>query len=254
MTKRKLLELCSKLRKNEISKEEILKLKDLSDEEIDIVLKSKDKSYTIELISNNNFRELPKDIQQQLINILNSCEDIYGKAIYIIKVATNKNAISSGKVLELVRIISESQTILQAHKASLIACDFIAISTGEIEEITKIISKYRYEEQLEIAYQVAKNIHIAKSGRTLEVLKLISNAKDKREALRIFYNIVNLSKDIKIEDALENGTINSCDFWYMLSEDIDESIKLLDSLELADELPSELYIPNKNIPNNRLKK
>ena len=254
MTKRKLLELCNKLFKDEITKDEILKLKDLSDEEIDIVLKSKDKSYTIELLKNSNFRNLSKNTQQELLQIFNSCEDIYGKAIYIIKVATNKNAISSGNVVELVRIISEAQGINQAHNASIVACDYNAISTGQVAELAKIISECRYEEQLEIACHAARNIHIAKSGKIVEIVKLIAQANDKRAALRIFYNMVNLSKDISIESSLANGTIDSVDFWQVFSDDSEAALKLLNSFNINDEILPEMIITNEKNNHNTNKK
>ena len=219
MTKKKLMELYNKLWKSEITKNLIIKLKDLTDEEIDIVLISKETKYIIDLFNDNNFKELPKEFQQEIINALNSCENIYEKAPHIVRLATNKNAISSGFLLELIQIIKDIQGINQTYKASLVACNFTALSTGKIIDIIKLIGTCE-EEKLEIAYHAATNIHIAKSGKILETLKSIINAPSKSEALSIYYQIVNLSKEISVEEAMSTGAINLYDFWQIYPEDM----------------------------------
>lgn len=246
MTKHKLLDLCAKLRNKEITVEEISKLKELTDSEIDIALNSKNKIAIIELMTNRNFRTLSPEIKQQLINIVNDCNDAYGKVVHIINVATNEIAIASNQIIELVKVISEAKGIVQSYKASLVACNFNAIASGQVVELVRILSQCEHEDQLEVAYHAAINPYIIRSGQVTRIVRLISKAKDKEEALRIYYEVFNVSKEIKISDALVEDKIKAIDFWQVFSEEGEEVICLLDNFQLHEEIPSQMIITNKN--------
>ena len=254
MTKQKLLELCVKLRKKEITKAEILKLKDLNDKEIDIVLNVENKDILIKLLSHKNFKILSPQIRKQVIDIINKCEDKYGKSSHIVSVATNINSISTNLVVELATIISNAIGINQSYIASLVATNFNTISSGKVLEITKIISECLYEEQLNIAYHAAINLNIIKSGKVLNIIQSISYAKDKQEALDIYYKAVYSSLDIKPLDALSECKIQAIDFWQVFAEDGESALYILDNIEEQEELSKEIIITSDTLEKSKLKK
>lgn len=246
MTKQKLLELCQKLRKREITKTEILKLKELNDKEIDIVLNGINKDVLIKLLSNENFRTLPPVEKDQIINIINSCDDQYGKAEHIVNVATNVNAISSNLVVELAITISRAKGLNQSYISSLVACNFNSIVSGKVVSLVKILSECLNEEQLKIAYYAATNPHIIASGNAPQIVRLISNAKNKQEALDMYYKALNTTLSINPLDALSEGKISAIDFWQVFAEDGEEAIYLLDDLKETEELLPQTIITAKN--------
>lgn len=246
MTKQKLLELCIKLRHREITKTDILKLKVMNDEEVDLVLSSNNKYALMKLLSNENFRKLSSETKTKIIDIVNNCDDQYGKVEHIINVATNSNAISSNLVVELVTIVSHSKGINQSYISSVVACNFDYVISKEGLEIVKILSACLYEEQLQVAYHAAINHQIIRSGNAAKIVKSICEAKNKQEALDIYYKRVKEVIEINPLDTLSDGKINGIDFWQVFSEEGEAALYLLDNIQEEEHLPSAMMITSEN--------
>lgn len=236
MTKEMLLKLCSQ-QYGKISVDDILNLyKDLSDDEIEIILGSNNKVEIRTLITNENFKRLSQQIQKKLITII---DDGAHKGLtdftvnnMAVGVATNENAINSGCVVDLTRIVRNSRGYIQAQAAAYISCSSYAIATDSVIELALIASQFSSEinekEHLLVISQAATNSYITRSGRVVEIVKSIADAKDLSEALKIYNREVQKGKKIRIIDALQQGKITEIGFWDLFAEDYGSAMTILD--------------------------
>ena len=246
MTKEKLLELYKKLKQNEINAEFIEKLKYLKDEEIDIFLKSTNKKEVLELMKNENFNKLSKNIKQELISIINNCYALSGKLQHILNVATNKIAISSNQIVEICTSLSKAKGIFQTHKASLVACNLSSVASNQVLDLVEAICNCKDEEQANIAYCAAVNPYILRSGQVAKIVNLVVLAKDSGESLKIYYEILNSVKDIKVTEALSTGQVYAINFWEEFIQNSEETIKLLELFQLDEEITPNMLIYGTN--------
>lgn len=248
MTKSKLIDLLFKYQNRNITPEEIVMLKDLTDEEIDIVFNINNRSDVIGLLKNENFKSLPEETKSEILNTIKRLREGSIYLSFIIRAVTNKNIIESGNVLELIKLIVRSKGPNQIDQIIYIASNSIAISSSHVLEICKLIHRIeRDKEILKIIAFAATDIQIIKSGNVLNVIKRLILAKTKEEALKSYYNYVNKYKDLTLLDALSKGHINKIDFWNMLLENPEEAVTLIVQISGSDEIK-----PNETITQNQL--
>lgn len=241
MTKSKLLELYFKYQNKEITLEEIEELKFFTNEQIDIILNSKNKNDIMTLFKNENFKSLSKELQLEIIDIVNNLDPLSGYTAHIIKVATNKEAISNNNLLEIIKIISQSIDIYHLDKAALVAINPNAIASGHVLELVKILSNNGNDlDIINIAFKAAIDPFIIRSGQVLQVVKTIINSKNKQDAITAYYKYLNQFKGLTLLSALSNGTIKEVDFWNFFREDSEKAINLIIQRSQEDEITSNI--------------
>lgn len=242
MTNSKLIELLIKYQKREITGEDIFSLKDLTDEEIEIVLNTNHKNETIQLLTNENFKKLPGETKTEIIQLLSNIKEGSMYLTFIVRIATNKNIIEYGNVLEIINIIKKARSPIQIETIIQIASNKNVISSDKVVEICQLFTRREKDkEKLKIAAFAATDIHIIRSGNVLNVVKKIISAPNKEEALSLYYSYMNEYKDLTLLIALRKGNINKIDFWTALLENPEEAISLLVQINDKNEIgPNEI--------------
>lgn len=255
MTKGKLIELLKKYQRREITSDDIVSLKGLTDEEIDIVLKTNNKTEIINLLTNEIFKTLPEAIKKEIIEILITLKEGSIHTNFIIKAATNKNIIESGNLLEIIRLIVKQKNLFIINYILTIASNQNTIISDKVLEICKLISKYGNKpEQLKIATFAATDVYITRSGNVLKVVESILSAPDKESALNKYYGYVNRYKKLTAISALSKEYIKEIDFWNLLSEDPETAINLIVQIDSNEEIGLEEKITMEQLGISRTKK
>ena len=228
MTSTKLLELLVKLEHNKITKEEIIGLKEFTDEEIDLILNVKHKREIEELIRNKDFRSQPIEIQKQIIEIIDTYETTNDSLYYATKIAMDKNAINSDCIIELVKMAIQLKDEDKVFLVYTIACKHTAILNKDIVKIIKmIIESEKTKDIVLYAKMTAMNKYIFRTGRTTEIVKSILNTDDEQEAMTIFNDEFKKALTISLLDALNNGIVDEISLWDLLNENTDVALKLI---------------------------
>lgn len=237
MTKNKLFELIRKTQKKELTIEDIISLKELSDEDIDIVLNNKNKSEFISLLKNENFKMLPKEEREEILLTLTMLRESSVFVSFIIKAATNKNIIDSGNLLEIVKMILKSKGLYQANYILSIASNTNCIASGKVIDLCRQIYNHNCNNEiLEIAFFAAKDTHILRSGEVVEVVKEILSVSSKKTALKIYYKYVNEFQKITLLDAMRKDAVEWADFWTYFSEEPELAVTLLMQIKSSEEI------------------
>lgn len=248
MTKEKLLMLYHKLQNGEITAPEISGLKNFSDEDIDTILSSRDKYAVKKLLSCQLFKTLPKPIQQQIIEIIDNCENRDNRW-EAMKVATDRVSIESGHIVELVKIISEANR-WSLKKAATIARNYHSVTSGKIIELTSIVAQCENLDEDYFVYigVAAQDEFITRSGNVVDIVKKIMEAKDKEEALKILHKELKAVRRIGLLKALNKGNLTEVNFWDLFNEDSDRAIMMMlqEEFLLPEKTPYETEILEKN--------
>lgn len=228
MTSTKLIELLVKLENNKITKEEIIGLKEFTDEEIDLILNVKHKREIEELIRNKDFRSQPIEIQKQIIEIIDTYETTNDSLYYATKIAMDKNAINSDCIIELVKMAIQLKDEDKVFLVYTIACKHTAILNKDIVKIIKmIIESEKTKDIVLYAKMTVMNKYIFRTGRTTEIVKSILNTDDEQEAMTIFNDEFKKALTISLLDALNNGIVDEISLWDLLNENTDVALKLI---------------------------
>lgn len=235
MTKDKLLELYELYKKGEITKEKISELRTVTNEDIDIILKSK-RSYEIQkLLESKNFKSQPKEVQEKVINIIENCHASSLKIIFALSIAINENAIATGHILELIGIILRAKTDRTASKAADLINHKNGNISGHIVELAKLVSKCEEIEQAEFGVYAAIDSSIARTGKTVEIVKSICKAKNKQEAVEIYNQALMESRKINLLEALSKGHVSEISFWELFKDDPDKAIRFINEVTVNTE-------------------
>ena len=140
MTEIKLMQLLSKVEKNEIEIYDVIKLKDLTDEEIDLILQTKHKKEIIELIKNTDFRNQPIEMQKKIIEIIDNSDSTEDSLYYATKIAIDKSIINSGYIEDIIEIIIKLKDLEKIYIITRIVENPIAITNKDIIKIIKMIA------------------------------------------------------------------------------------------------------------------
>ena len=228
MTYLKLLELCKKISENKINGYQISQLKYFTDEEIDLILNSKHQREVQNLIENKYFRSQPIEIQKSIIEIIDTYESNEDSIFFAIQAATNKNAINCSYIIEIVKIIIQLKEKEKMHQILGIAQNYVACSNKDVLEIIKMIAEsQKTKEILEYAVFSVKNEFIYKTGRTLEIVKSILNTDDEKQAEQIFMSELKEGLQLNLLDSLDNETLDEVDFWNLFFENNELAAKIL---------------------------
>lgn len=249
MTKEKILKLLKKYYKKEIKVEDIIEFKELSDEEIDIVLANNNKQLMIELLKNKNFRILQKEVKEEILLIVRQLREGSIYLPYILKAISNKTIINSNELLEIINFIIRSKGPHQADKIIKIASNENVHSTGNLIELCKSIYRYSKSlEQLNIATIAATDSHIIRSGLVIDIVKEILKAPNQNNALNLYYKYKNNFKEKELLDALSSGIMQEIDFWELLSENPEKAIDVLIQITSSEEIdPNTKLIKTRNL-------
>lgn len=228
MTYLKLLELCKKISENKINGYQISQLKYFTDEEIDLILNSKHQREVQNLIENKYFRSQPIEIQKSIIEIIDTYESNEDSIFFAIQAATNKNAINCSYIIEILKIIIQLKEKEKMHQILNIAQSYVACSNKDVLEIIKMIAESQKTKSiLEYAVFSAKNEFIYKTGRTLEIVKSILNTDDEKQAEQIFMSELKEGLQLNLLDSLDNETLDEVDFWNLFFENNELAAKIL---------------------------
>lgn len=255
MTKQKLMELLKKLQKNEISSEDIFTLKELTDEEIDVILKVNNKNEIIELLKNENFKKIPKETKIKIIELIKKIKEGSIYLNFIIRIATNKNIIESGNILAVIGLIFKVKDPYQIVQIINIGSNCNAISSNKVIDLCKLISRQDIDkEHIKIAVFAATDTYITRSGNAVNIVKKIISSKNKEEALKIYYESINKYKNITLLEAISNGNIKEINFWDILLEEPEEAISLIVQMDSEDEIKPEEKIDAEKLGKSRTRK
>lgn len=228
MTSIKLLELLVKLEHNKITKEEIIGLKEFTDEEVDLILNVKHKREITKLIKNKDFRIQPIEIQKQIIEIIDTYESTNNSLYYATEIAIEKNAINSGHIIELVKMAIQLKDEDKLLIVYTIACNHIAVLNKDILKIIKmIIESEKTKDIVSLAKMTVMNKYMFRTGRVTEIVKSILNADNEQEAMTLFNEEFKKAITINLLDALNNGTVNEISLWDLLDENTNIALKLI---------------------------
>lgn len=257
MTQAKLLELYKKLQNGKMTVEQIVELRNLSDEDINIVLTSKRPSIIVKLLECKDLKKLPIDTQNRIISMIDKYNVPAISVIYAVKVATDKNVIESGHILELVDIVLTA-TETAVETTSHLVCHPNAIATGHIVELAKLVSKSNKEsEQINFGYYASVDKRLRRVNNIVEIVGSILSANDKKEAIKIYNRAIGEAKKIKLMTVLAKGKIDGADFWELFTEDSDKAIEILNGLSTSipkieditiTDLKSKTYIQEQFVP------
>lgn len=192
MKKDKLLELYKKFRKEDIWIQQIRKLRNCKDEEIDIVLNSKYSYIMSEIIIDNQFNLLKENQKQEIIEIVNSAKS-QETAECIYHIVRSGLILSSGKTIELSKIICNSEEVSTQHAKDVALSSSVLVNKDGIDLIKKIAS-LKTKEQAITSKLIAQNLDTLTSGYILELIKIISTTNG-IEQLRTIHHIAT-NKDI----------------------------------------------------------
>jgi len=233
MTKDKLLELYERLKQNQLDVTMINKLKDYTDEEIDIILNSPHIDLILYTIGHNNFKLLHKEQRKQLLEIVSKTKTRQSAkfAYYLI---TIKDVVISGKIIELSKIISESSGYEQADIAysavqsltlltnkncleiikllcqiksekiasivSIIVTDEGVLSNKNCLQLIKLVSECDEEYKADLSACIAKNKILLETNKAISYIRRIRQSKDQREARTIFSEAKREIETIKLQE------------------------------------------------------
>ena len=174
MRKDKLIELCYFLIEKNIDVSEISdNIKYLSNEDIDIVLKSKYPKYMILLLSNDNFRTLDYNSQKNIISIAKTY--IKKKMFkYILSIINDDNIRNYGLTSTFVKIINNSYGEAQAKYASLVAKNQYVLKNSNAIELVTLVSNAITDQSSQYSSTLACNLNVLYSGKSLELVDIIS--------------------------------------------------------------------------------
>jgi len=196
MTKNKLLELLENVKIQELTHQDIKKLRNYNDSSINIILKSKYKNIMIDIITNQEFKSLSESIQNQIINIINNSES-EKIAVAIYYVVRSGMILSSGLTLEIVKIISNSNPSIAIYIANTALNPSVMVNPNFIN-ILKIISNSHEEYQALCASDVAKDLNVIVSGKVQELTKIASETVEKEKCQLV--NSIAKNKDVLLSD------------------------------------------------------
>lgn len=226
MTEIKLIQLISKVEKKEIEIYDVIKLKDFTDEEIDLILQTKHKKEIMELMNNTDFRSQPLEIQQKIIEIIDNYESTTDSLYYATKIAKDKNVINSGYIEEIIEIIIQLKEFEKIYIIERIIKNPIAITNKDIMKIIKMIANSSKNENiLRIAESIIESEYIY--CNLLEKVELILNCQTEEEARALYNEELEKSLLINSLNALDEEKIDEINFWQLLKEDYSVASKLL---------------------------
>lgn len=234
MTKNKLLELYQKLLDQNLPINLIKKLKDHSDNEIDIILNSKHTEQTIYTIMSDHFNRLDNDTKKELINLANNASSkLKGEFIlclsrdknipseYVLEVsksinqtinnniasstyniAINQDVIANEKYLEIIKLLSESQNEMNISWVRYLIRSQAVLASGLMLDIVKIILGAEKEYQAKSVVEVAINENVISSGKVIELATIMSKLNYQQQA----YYLLSVATDktvLEQENAVE---------------------------------------------------
>ena len=176
MTKEKLLQLYEKFKLERLNTSFINNLKDFSDFEISLILNSKYTDITIELIINNYFKILHKELQEKLINTVNNAKN-RTIAKYTATLIENPDVLASGLVEELAKIMCKIQETYQASYVLNVATDKQILKSAVLAlNLSEIVSKTIGEQKCFNVAQVATNQNVLINGPSITLTQIVSEA------------------------------------------------------------------------------
>jgi len=260
MTEIKLMQLLSKVEKNEIEIYDVIKLKDFTDEEIDLILQTKHKKEIMKLIINTDFRNQPLETQKKIIDIIDNSNSTEDSLYYATEIAINKSIINSGYIEEIIETMINLRDLDKIYRIGRIVKNPIAITNKDLMKIIKLIANSTQSENILsfVEYIVTDNITNMYCD-VLEKVELILNCQTEEEAREIFNDELEKSLKKNILNLLDDGKIDEINFWQLLEDDYEIASKLLvystipksllekiDGLEIGDyeELIDKYYLEN----------
>lgn len=184
--KDKLLELYQKFKKEDIWIQQIRKLRNCKDEEIDIVLNSKYSYIMSEIIIDAQFNLLKENQKQEIIEMVNNAKS-QEVAECIYHIVRSGLILSSGKTIELSKIIYNSEEVSAQYAKNVALSSSVLVNKDGIDLIKKIAS-LKTKEQAITSKLIAQNLDTLTSGYILELIKIISTTND-IEQLRTIHHI-----------------------------------------------------------------
>lgn len=174
MKKDKLIELYYYLLKKEINVTELIEnIKKLSDDEIDIVLKSKYPKYMILLLTNNNFKSLDEYSKNEIISIF---KKFLKKKMfkYLLSIVDDNNIRNYGLTSSFIKIINNSYGEVQAKNATMISKNPHVLKSDLALELVSLVSNAITNQSSIYAANVASNVNVLFSGKALLLVDIIS--------------------------------------------------------------------------------
>lgn len=246
MTIYKLMDILKKVNHTDMNIARLRELKDFTDEEIDFILSATNKREVIQLLKNTDFRNQPKETQKKLIELIGNSTKDNIILFYAIDVATDKTAINSGHIIEIIEIIFQLTNTDKIRMISAIATNQIATRNEDMLKVIKMIAESNLNEEiLTYAEMLIKNEYAYRAGNLLESITAILNAKNENEARSIWSNKINEGLDTNLLDALDKKQIDSINFWDLLIEDYQTAINLL----MLAKFPKSLIFREINVEN-----
>ena len=243
MTIDKLMELLHKADNKQLNILRIKELKDYTDEEIDIILSTNNKRAVITLIKNTDFRSQPKELQKEIIEIIGNSNGNSTALYYAVDVATDKTAINSGCIKEIIEILVKIENNDKISMISSIVTNRIATKHKDmLKMIQMIIDSPLNTEILTYAEMMIKNEFVYRTGNILEKVKSILNVQTEQDAQRIFSKQLEEGLKISLLQALEEKIIDEVDFWALLTENYEMALKLL----LLESFPKHVLVEPTN--------
>lgn len=172
MKKDKLLELYKKFRKEDIWIQQIRKLRNCKDEQIDIILNSKYPYIMSEIIIDAQFNLLKENQKQEIIEMVNNAKS-QEVAECIYHIVRSGLILSSGKTIELSKIIYNSEEVSAQYAKDVALSSSVLVNKDGIDLIKKIAS-LKTKEQAITSKLIAQNLDTLTSGYILELIKIIS--------------------------------------------------------------------------------
>ena len=246
MTIYKLMDILKKVNHTDMNIARLRELKDFTDEEIDFIFSATNKREVIQLLKNTDFRNQPKETQKKLIELIGNSTKDNIILFYAIDVATDKTAINSGHIIEIIEIIFQLTNTDKIRMISAIATNQIATRNEDMLKVIKMIAESNLNEDiLTYAEMLIKNEYAYRAGNLLESITAILNAKNENEARSIWSNKINEGLDTNLLDALDKKQIDSINFWDLLIEDYQTAINLL----MLAKFPKSLIFREINVEN-----
>lgn len=107
----------------------------------------------------------------------------YKQAYYAIKVAQNKDVLSSGHAVELVQIIATAKGDFQASDAAyLITAHYEVLLSEHVVEIVRIVTNAETICQSYYASRIARNPKVLANEHAVELVQIVANAKGDSQA------------------------------------------------------------------------
>ena len=156
-------------------------LKEYTDEEIDNILNSKYIEIILNLILSEAFNLLTKKQRLNIINIINNTKtfEIASSIYYLL---WDESAVTSGKIVELSKIISESIGQEQSYFAYISATYSGVLMNENCLEIVKTISKTQKGKIAEILSILAGDTNLSLNENYLELIKLVATSDSEKKA------------------------------------------------------------------------